>query len=141
MSEPAGFLTPLRLEKIGPQRWLLIDDLRYRTQLLNGIFVVPRGFQTDLASIPRLFWVIAPKVDIYDAAAVLHDAAYASAVMTRTMEQRVFLAKEWADRIFLEAMLALGVPAWRASAMYHAVRLFGDFRGHPLAANRQVQRA
>jgi Protein of unknown function (DUF1353) len=128
------FLSPLRTEKISARRWLLTDDLAYQTNLLHGIFIAPRGFQTDLASIPRILWPIAPKVDLYDAAAVIHDAAYAHALVTADGE-RVELVKVWADLIFREAILSCGVSEWRAHLMYLAVKRFGHPEHHPLAAN------
>jgi Protein of unknown function (DUF1353) len=131
-----GFLTPLRMQKLAAQRWLLIDDLAYRTALLRGVFVVPRGVQTDLASIPRVFWTLFPKEDLYDAAAVVHDAAYAG--MLRSSVGPVHLTKAWADELFREAMRASGVAAWRAELMYRAVSWFGDPAAHPLAASARL---
>lgn len=131
----AEFLTPLRTEKIGPRRWLLTDELVYSTALLGGIFKVPRGFQTDFASIPRILWTLAPPVDRYDPAAVVHDAGYGNALTTQN-DMRVYLIKDWCDRIFLEACLSVGVAKWRAEVMYQLVKTFGNPDGHPLAANR-----
>ena len=39
----------------------------------HQMIVIPKGFQTDLASVPRIFWVILPPFGAYEAAAVLHD--------------------------------------------------------------------
>lgn len=130
----AEFLTPLRTEKIGPQRWLLIDDLIFKTVAINGILVAPRGFQTDLASIPRFLWGVFPKVDRYDAAAVMHDAGYGNALMTEHGE-RVYLIKPLCDKMFHEGCLVLGVGPRRAAVMNWAVSTFGDHDGHPLAAH------
>lgn len=130
----AQFLTPLRIEKIGARRWLLIDDLIFRSVDLSGLVVAPRGYQTDLASIPRLAWPVFPKEDLYDAGAVIHDAAYGNALTTMTGD-RMFVIKPIADALFREAILALGVSAWRANLMYWAVQQFGTPLGHPLAQN------
>jgi hypothetical protein len=35
---------------------------------------IPSGFATDLASVPRIFWVLLPPDGTYERAAVLHDA-------------------------------------------------------------------
>lgn len=131
----AAFLTPLRTEKIGAHRWLLTDDLVYRSAFLSGVLIAPRGYQTDLASIPRLGWVIFPKVDVYDSASVAHDAGYGHALVTEHGD-RIHLIKRLADRLFLEAMEALGVPWWQRTLMYRAVSVFGNQDAHPLAANR-----
>lgn len=127
----AAFLTPLRMEKIGPRRWLLIDDLVFQSDRYPGQFIAIRGFQTDLASIPRFLWVIAPKVDLYDQAAVIHDAAYGNALYTENLD-RIHTIKAVADHLFHEGMLAMGVSGWRARLMYKAVDLFGTPVGHPL---------
>lgn len=133
----AGFLAPLRTEKIGPRRVLLTDDLPFRTLLFGrpGIFVAPRGFQSDLASIPRVAWMVFPPTDDYDPAAVIHDAAYGHALLTEHGD-RVHVVKLWADRLFREALRACGVGPVRAALMYQAVHRFGNPDAHPLAANR-----
>lgn len=134
-----AFLTPLRTEKIGAQRWLLTDDLIFRSVALNGIVIAPRSFQTDLASIPRIAWTMFPKEDLYDAGAVIHDAAYGNALTTMTGD-RMFVIKPIADELFKECILALGVSPWRASMMFWAVSTFGNPIGHPLAANVPPQK-
>ena len=131
----ARFLSPLRTEKLGAQRWILTDDLVFESKVLRGRFIAPRGFQTDLASIPRALWAICPKVDVYDAAAVIHDAAYGNALTTFS-GYRVFLIKTLADDLFYEACRVEGVSAFRARLMHWAVSTFGDPLGHPLAENR-----
>lgn len=130
----SAFLTPLRFEKIGPQRWLLIDDLQFASESLHQIVIAPRGFQTDLASIPRFLWSIFPKVDKWDQAATIHDAAYAGALVD-SVGERVPVTKAQADRLFLEGCRAMKVNGLIALLMYLMVRLFGDPADHPLAAN------
>lgn len=76
---------------------------------------MPAGTVTDLASVPRLLWVVFPPHGRYAKAAIVHDYLYANAIGT----------KSGADRIFLEAMGVLRVPTWRRRLIYGAVRLFG----------------
>lgn len=121
----AAFLTPLRLEKVDSGRWALIDPLLFRSARYPGVFVAPQGFETDLTSVPRALWSIVPKVDRYDAAAVIHDAGYEGRLETLS-GQRVHTTKAVADSLFREACLALGVGPTRAAVMYAAVRLWGD---------------
>jgi hypothetical protein len=130
----AAFLTPLRTEKLSATRWLLTDDLLFQTVILDGVFCVTRGFQTDMASIPTWLGSVMPRVGAWDAPSVLHDCGYAGALTTLN-RARVWLTKDWTDRVFLEALLASGVSAWRAQVMYWAVRLAGDPQAHPLAAH------
>jgi hypothetical protein len=75
----------------------------------------PENFVTDFASIPRVFWSIAPRWGTYGWAAVIHDFLYWDQRMTR----------QEADDVFLTAMKQSNVPAWRRIVIYGAVRLFG----------------
>lgn len=131
----AEFLTPLRMEKIGAQRWLLTDVLQFSSAERDGIVVAPRGFQTDLASIPRLLWWLFPKVDKWDAAAVIHDAGYGHVLLSEIGEP-VLVTKREADRLFLEGMTVLEVNWLQRTVMYWMVRLFGDPLEHPLATHQ-----
>ena len=79
------------------------------------VIVVPAGFETDFASIPRALWVIEPPLGEAGKAAVLHDFLYETGERDRVA----------ADRIFLEAMAVLEVPWWKRSLMFRAVRMFG----------------
>lgn len=119
------FLTPLRLEKVGPDRWRLLDRLVYRSVKYPGLFVVPCGFESDLTSIPAVLQGIVHKVDRYDAAAVLHDAAYANALETASARP-IYTTKAVADALFHEAVRATGTGRAKAAVMYAAVRLWGD---------------
>ncbi|EBS8009877.1 DUF1353 domain-containing protein, partial [Salmonella enterica] len=70
---------------------------------------------TDLASVPRIFWTLLPPDGKYAKAAIIHDYLYDNALRT----------KKEADRIFLDGMTVLGVPKWKKTIMYWAVRWFG----------------
>lgn len=124
------FLSPLTMTKIGPYRWLLTDALAFESDRFSGCFVVPRGFQTDLASIPRLAWAVVPKVGAHDRAAVLHDAAYAGA-LTTAHGRRVRTVKHVADDLFAEALKADGVNPVLRAVMVTAVRAYGLPALHP----------
>lgn len=81
----------------------------------SDVIEVPAGFITDLATIPRIFWVLLPPDGKYAKAAIIHDWMYDNALRT----------KKEADLIFLDGMAVLGVPKWKRTVMYLAVRLFG----------------
>ena len=78
-------------------------------------FKVPEGFQSDLASIPRIFLPIFPKQGRNKVAAIIHDWLYT----TKRYD------KEMSDKIFFYSMVALGVKPWRRYLMYQAVKWFG----------------
>jgi hypothetical protein len=128
----AQFLTPLRVEKIGPRRWLLIDDLLFHSARYDGVFVAPRGFQSDFASIPSLMGSLFPIVGSYDPVAVIHDAGYMHALATQN-GTRIHTVKHVADNLFAEGLKAVGVGFLRRRLMTRMVRLFGDPLTHPLA--------
>lgn len=131
------FLNPLDIRKIGDRRWMTLDDLVFRSARYPGLFVVPRGFQTDLASIPAIIWgPLLPPVGAHDRAAVLHDAAYAHALATLS-GQRIRCAKVVADTLFDEALRADGVPSWRRVLMVAAVKRFGALDAHPLQRGKE----
>ena len=78
-------------------------------------FLVPAGFETDFASVPRGLWNIFPPSGRYSKAAVLHDYLYRVSKLSR----------KHCDEIFLNCMNALGVPYPQRYAMYWGVRMFG----------------
>lgn len=81
------------------------------------LLTVPAGFQTDLASIPRLFRGFIPSAGPYQRAAVLHDYVYATRPEGWTRKE--------ADQLFLDAMEAAGVNWITRHTMHAAVRAGG----------------
>ena len=81
--------------------------------------LVPRGFESDGASVPRLFWrLVFPTIDPQALrAAIAHDYIY------RTQPEG--WEKEDADEMFYDLLIEDGVPKWRAWIAYQAVRLCG----------------
>ena len=78
--------------------------------------VVPRGFVTDLASVPRVFFSLFRPDGTYAAAAVVHDYLYWAQPVPRVI----------ADRIFLEAMIDLRVSPVQRRVLFEAVAEFGE---------------
>jgi hypothetical protein len=96
------------------RRWVVEHSFTYH----NGdelSIVVPAGFITDLASVPRLFWNIFPPFGKYTRAAIVHDVLYSKHTLGRAI----------CDGIFLEAMRTDGVGAVTRYTLWLAVRLFG----------------
>ena len=117
------FLTALNVELIddrsndGRGRWILTLPLVYESDLLKSEIIVPIGFETDYASVPRVplaFWLTG---DTAHSAAVLHDYLYSTQKYSRSI----------ADGILYEAAGISGVPDWRARVMWAGVRAFGWF--------------
>jgi hypothetical protein len=76
---------------------------------------VPRGFVTDLASVPRAFWSILTPTGRYAYAAVVHDYLY------WTQER----SRRDADEIFRIAMEDAKTPTATLLTLYNAVRAVG----------------
>lgn len=112
----AKFLTELDAICVTDQIWRLDADLAYDSDIVGKI-TAPKGFYTDLASVPR--WIPGAYVLFGGRAhreAVIHDYGYrsdASPVMTRKQ----------VDDVFLEAMKERGKPWYVRYPMYWAVRI------------------
>ena len=95
---------------------LWIVERPIHVTLTNGKrIVIPKGFITDFASVPRIFWSVIPPVGKYCGAAVVHDYLYSKHQFPR----------EFCDKQFYK--LCLKEDNWhiRSAVMYIAVRLFG----------------
>ena len=99
--------------------WITLAAYRYvsRSVQTGRKIIVPKGFVTDGASVPRFFWRAIPPYGRHFNAAVVHDYLY------RHHEHG--MTRDECDIIFLEIMLRDGVPPGRINAMYRAVRAFG----------------
>ncbi|EBI9015473.1 phage tail protein [Salmonella enterica] len=110
------FTTPAILEMLGHYNWRVHEPFAfYLSDDESDVIEVPAGFVTDLATVPRIFWILLPPDGKYAKAAIIHDYLYDNALRT----------KKEADLIFLDGMTILGVPKWKRIIMYYAVRLFG----------------
>ncbi|EDQ5930015.1 DUF1353 domain-containing protein [Salmonella enterica subsp. enterica] len=110
------FTTPAILEMLDRYEWRIYEPFEFYLSVDNSdVIAVPAGFVTDLATIPRIFWSVMSPDGKYAKAAIIHDYLYDNALRT----------KYEADLIFLDGMTVLGVPKWKRTIMYWAVRLFG----------------
>ena len=98
------------------ERWRLTED--YAGEICGYQFVVPCGFITDGASIPRILWRLCghPLSTKRFPAALVHDWLYSG---------NVPCTREFADGIYRDGLVALGFPRWKANLEYYTLRLFG----------------
>ncbi len=94
---------------------VLTDDLAYRIGDTHHIVVVPAGFVTDFASVPRAFWVLLPPFGRHQLAAIVHDFLYWDQGCTR----------EQADALLRAAMAESAVEPGTRDVIWQAVRAFG----------------
>lgn len=120
IKEQAEFSTPLRIQLIdewvnGRPTYRLLFPLTYDSLVADMRIVVYAGFDTDLASVPRLP-VSCMFLGVANKAAVIHDALYQSKKVPRSV----------ADDVFLEAMEVSRIPFAVRTSMYLGVRTFGE---------------
>ena len=115
------FLTELDVKLVsdatnsGRGTWQLLSPLEYQSDVAGRTFIVPVGFQTDFASVPRVALAFALCGDSAHAASVIHDAIYTFHWVPRDV----------ADAVLREAALVSGVPKWRAALLWAGVRVGG----------------
>ena len=137
-----------------PRKWTLGRDLSYTSAdltvdeiaSLKGVgvkvkrdtnktetIVVPSGFVTDLASVPRAMWAFIAPFDVARAA-IIHDLLYKTIRQYRwKMKDKedadlIAKAKKASDKVFYHAMkdASPSVPHWKIYSSWKAVDLFGN---------------
>ena len=137
-----------------PRGWRLGRDLTYTTKDITadeiktlkavGVkikrdtnktesIVVPSGFETDLASVPRAAWALIAPWDVARAA-IVHDILYKTIrqyrwkMKTKEDKELVAKAKVISDKVFLLAMNDAQPPVaqWKKYSAWKAVDLFGN---------------
>ena len=160
-TEMAKFDSLMKATFNPPRNWTLLEDLKFysneltekdaemlrwcgvkvrnSTKTKQYIVTIPKGYVTDMASVPRGCWAFIAPFDVARAA-VVHDILYekintqykivnesaaAEDGPVNKKEREVY--REIADHIFLEGMNASEppVPSWKKYAAYWAVRIFG----------------
>lgn len=103
---------------IDDKNFQLTEDLIYDSKVLNMTVVVPKGFITDFASVPRVpiaYTLFGGKAHHE---AVIHDYLY------RTKPH--ICSRPQADRVFLEAMKTRQKGLFLRVSMYLGVRIGGS---------------
>jgi len=101
---------------LGSGKWMLTKAFTYNSKMAGKI-VVPEGFVSDGASIPRLAWIFigSPWSGKYAPGAIIHDYIY---------HTNMFSRKD-CDDIFMESMKVLKVPSWKRIIIHRSLRMFG----------------
>jgi len=94
--------------------WTVVEQLVYRGR--TDVFVVPAGFPTDFATVPRVVVWLVPRFGRYTLPAILHDWLCSEGIRSGVVSPRD------ADGIFRRAMRELGVPVVRRWLMWTGVR-------------------
>ena len=119
------FITELEIDlKPGSDEvWILTRPLIYQSDILDLTVIVPRGFQTDLASVPRIPVVYMLWGSRAHREAVLHDYFY-------RIDSRPVVSFSIANALFFEAMKARGKSNGIAYPMLWGVAIGGHGSYH-----------
>lgn len=108
------FLSELVIRRSGDRTWQLEEPLRYAGD--HDTWVVPQGFTTDGASVPRIVVWLIPTFGRYTMAAVLHDWFCVTGIREK------IISPVDADGVFRRVMRDLGVPPVKRWLMWTGVR-------------------
>ena len=160
-TEMARFDSLMKATFNPPRNWTLLEDLKFysdeltesdaemlrncgvqvrnSTKTKQYIVTIPKGYVTDMASVPRACWAFIAPFDVARAAVVhdimyekintqykaVHESAAAEEGPATKKERETY--REIADHTFLEGMNASEPPvsSWKKYAAYYAVRMFG----------------
>ena len=142
-----------------PRNWTLDTPLKFDSDTLSdegrdllkycgvrvtnkNVVSVPKGYITDLASVPRFCWAFIAPFDVARAA-VVHDILYekintaykGEKILTKHDREKY---RKGADDVFKERMESAvpPVPKWKIWAAYNAVRVFGRWAINSSAPRR-----
>ena len=142
-----------------PRNWTLDTPLKFDSDTLSdegrdllkycgvrvtnkNVVSVPKGYITDLASVPRFCWAFIAPFDVARAA-VVHDILYEK-INTAYKNEKILTKhdrekyRKVADDVFKEGMESAvpPVPKWKIWAAYNAVRVFGRWAINSSAPRR-----
>jgi len=120
----AQFLTELdcHLKQTCESIWILDSGLIYNSDIVGQV-TVPAGFETDLASVPRIIVIYELWGNRAHREAVIHDYLY-------RIDSIPQATKLQADRVFLEAMRVMGKPFYVRWFMFAGVVAFAWMSYH-----------
>lgn len=110
-----AFLTPVCVKPYKAYKYHIAHDVQFMVN--KKTFTIPKGFKTDLASIPRIVWpILSPFHSSLIRPAIVHDWFYKNSNE---------FAREDIDLIFYHMLKNDGISKTKALIMYYAVRMFG----------------
>lgn len=114
----SSFTDPIAVEVLPSGNFRLLRAVVYEVGWKGSSWAItiPKGYETDFASIPAWATWIIPKFGRHNGGALLHDFAYSNLLE---------LPRSTADNIFYDALIVSQMPHWKAHIMYCAVRIGG----------------
>lgn len=112
------FLTDLSARLCDDDRiWFLLEPLVYDSEIL-GLVIVPSGFTTDFASVPRVPFIYWLYGDRAHRESVIHDYLY-------RIDSAPVVGFSTANRVFLESMACRGKSLFVRLGMFLGVCIGG----------------
>ncbi|MGB0768493.1 MAG: DUF1353 domain-containing protein [Phycisphaeraceae bacterium] len=115
---PDPWSASIPLAHVGPTDAIVLAE----TTIFGA--VIPAGYRTDGASVPRAFYNIIARFTDALPAALVHDLRYDPEPDEHGVKRRTMTRKQ-ADREFYKNLKVCGVNYARRQAAYRAVRAFG----------------
>lgn len=101
----------------------VIEDYKFDLGIYKD--TIKKGFKTDGASIPRIFWIFYPPYrSEYFTACVIHDYLCDKANFSQNLDN----AYKAADLTLKEAMIALNVNKFTTYVFYYSCRAYHKFK-------------
>lgn len=134
-----------RLELLEPYWYELKQDYQYtwETPLHKHRLIIKKGFQCDLASVPKFLWSVISPQDLTLSAPLVHDVIYACqgdlynydwAIRERKLKKNSIyhpvisrMDRKTADQLFYEQAVDEGVSKHKALPAYYILRLTGNY--------------
>lgn len=117
-----SFLSPLVVQYEDGRNWVVYEPFTYISPRIT--ITIPKGFETDFASIPRILWRWMPPTDWrIGKPSIIHDFIYRN--------PSILFTRQEADSELREAMHCVGASLFDRNAVYYAVRGFGGHSFQP----------
>lgn len=101
----------------------------YEFKALDNTFIIPEGYLTDGASIPRILWsFLPPNSPEYLTAAVCHDYLCELAYGSKKALNGFKPSFKEADEVFKKHLKELGVKPYKVFILYYGVRIYHRLR-------------
>lgn len=139
----SNFLDPLVVERNEAEdSWTVYEEFDYHSELLGITIHVPKGLQTDFASIPKIFWnVLPPAEGKYAKAAVVHDYLYRNRGQFKGPDGTgANVTRADCDNVLLEAMKVLRTRRGSGSLFIEPFDYSAAWRGQTNLKRRSFKR-
>jgi hypothetical protein len=123
----AKAFTPIPVMPLGNGLWRLDRDTQYADAVLGCTLFARKGYEFDLASVPRAIWPIIAPFELSILAPLFHDLIYEFRGQLPAENVTPFrnFTRQDADDLFYRLMAAEEVSRWKRALAYTAVRSAG----------------